>query len=85
MKEFHEEEGKHFVEAEFDIKYDTASFLKYYKNRLSLAGLHNITGINKRLLSKYANGKNRPSKQTVNKINSSLKNFANELYQVNFS
>ena len=82
MKEFHKEEGKHFVEAEFDIRYDTASFLNYYSKKLSLAGLEKITGINQRQLSHYANGTYRPTKKTVNKINTSLHNFAKELSQV---
>jgi len=84
MKEFHKERGKYFVEAEFEIKYDVASFLNYYSGKLSLAGLGRITGINQRQLSHYVNGVNRPSKQTVTKINNSLHSFANELSQVNF-
>jgi len=84
MKEIYEEEGRHFVEADFDIKYDVASFLNYYSGRLSLAGLEKITGINQSQLSHYVNGTNRPSKQTVIKINESLRSFANELSQVNF-
>jgi len=82
MKEFHKEEGKHFVEAEFEILYDTASFLNYYSKKLSLAGLEKITGINQRQLSHYANGTYRPTKKTVNKINTSLHTFAKELSQV---
>lgn len=85
MKEFHEEEGKHFVEANFDIQYDVASFLNYYSGRLSLAGLGRITGINQRQLSHYVNGKYRPSKRTVQKINTSLHSFANDLQQVQLS
>jgi hypothetical protein len=82
MKEFHKEQKKYFVEAEFEIKYDIASFLNYYSNRLSLAGLEKITGVNQRQLSHYVNGTNRPSKQTIKKINHSLHNFANELSQI---
>ena len=82
MKEFHEAQGKYFVEAEFEIKYDIASFLNYYSGRLSLAGLERITGINQRQLSHYVNGTNRPSKQTIKRINNSLHSFANELSQV---
>jgi predicted RNase H-like HicB family nuclease len=85
MKEFHKEEGKHFVEAEFEILYDTASFLNYYSKKLSLAGLEKITGVNQRQLSHYVNGTYRPSKRTVNKINQSLHSFAKELSQVQLS
>jgi hypothetical protein len=82
MKEFHKEQKKYFVEAEFEIKYDIASFLNYYSNKLSLAGLEKITGVNQRQLSHYVNGTNRPSKQTIRKINHSLHDFANELNQL---
>jgi len=85
MKQIHEEEGRNFVEADFDIKYDVASFLNYYSGRLSLAGLGRITGINQRQLSHYVNGKYRPSKRTVQKINTSLHSFANDLQQVQLS
>ena len=85
MKEFHKEQGEEFVEVIFEIKYDIASFLNYYSGRLSLAGLEKITGINQRQLSHYANGKNRPSKQTIKKINNSIHSFANELSQVYLS
>jgi hypothetical protein len=85
MKGFHKEQGKYFVEAVFEIKYDMASFLNYYSGRLSLAGLEKITGINQRQLSHYVNGTNRPSQQTIRKINTSLHGFANELSQVYFS
>jgi hypothetical protein len=82
MKEFHKEQEKEFIEVEFEIKYDIASFLNYYSGRLSLSGLEKITGINQRQLSHYVNGVNRPSKQTIKKINNSLHHFANELRQV---
>ena len=85
MKKFHKEQGKYFVEAVFEIKYDIASFLDYYSGRLSLAGLEKITSINQRQLSHYVNGINRPSKQTITKINNSLHSFANELSQVHLS
>ena len=43
MKEFFIEEGKEFPEVEFDFSYDVASFLAYYSDKLSLAGLERIT------------------------------------------
>jgi hypothetical protein len=85
MKEFYKEQEKFFVEASFEIKYDMASFLNYYSGKLSLAGLEKITGINQRQLSHYVNGINRPSRQTIRKINNSLHGFANELSQVHFA
>ncbi|MCL2041452.1 MAG: helix-turn-helix transcriptional regulator [Bacteroidales bacterium] len=82
MKEFHKELGKKFVEAEFNIVYDVASFLNYYAGKFSLAGLGRITGINQRQLSHYVNGYTRPTKKTVEKIDDALHQLAGELIQV---
>lgn len=77
-------DGKHFEEAEFDFKYDMASFLSYYTRAFSLAGLSRITGINKGQLSHYATGRRKPSQSTVQKIQNSVQSFAKGLSQVRF-
>lgn len=77
-------DGKHFEEAEFDFKYDMASFLSYYTRAFSLAGLSRITGINKGQLSHYATGRRKPSQSTVQKIQNSVQSFAKDLSQVRF-
>jgi len=82
MKEFHKEIGKEFVEANFEISYDIASFLNYYAGKFSLAGLERITGINQRQLSHYVNGYKHPTKKTVEKIDNALQQLAGELSQV---
>ena len=82
MKKIYEEESNHFVEAEFVFHFDTASFLNYYTNYFSLAGLSRLTGINQRQLSHYVNGKRNPSKQTILKIDHSIHTFAAKLNQV---
>ena len=84
MKAFHLQKGKYFVEAEFNYVYDTASFLAYYSNVLSLAGLQRITGVNQGQLSHYVTGHRKPSQKTVQKIEKSLHAFANEISQVHF-
>lgn len=84
MKEFHTKKEKEFVEAEFNFKYDLASFLQYYSNKLSLAGLARITGVNQGQLSHYMTGHRKPSKRTVEKIEKSLHEFAKEISQVSF-
>ena len=84
MKEFYNKKGKESVEAEFIYVYDTASFLAYYSNVLSLAGLQRITGINQGQLSHYVNGHRKPSPKTVEKIEKSLHAFAKEISQVHF-
>ena len=82
MKELYLSESKHFEEAEFEFKYDTASFLAYYSNVLSLAGLGRLTGIAQGQLSHYVTGKRKPSLKTVQKIEKSLHEFAAEIAQV---
>jgi len=84
MKKFHYKEGKHFVEAVFEFHFDVPSFLGYYTNYFSLAGLARLTGINQRQLSHYLNGVRNPSKQTIKKIDSSINTFAKNLSQVQF-
>lgn len=82
MKELYASENKHFEEAEFEFKYDTASFLAYYSNVLSLAGLGRLTGIAQGQLSHYVTGKRKPSPKTVRKIEKSLHEFAAEIAKV---
>ena len=84
MKQLYKEEEKHFIEAEFVFHYDTASFLNYYTNYFSLAGLSRLTGINQRQLSHYSNGTRNPSKQTIQKIDNAIYKFGNNLCKVQF-
>ena len=85
MKEFFIEEGKEFPEVEFDFGYDVASFLAYYSDKLSLAGLERITGVAQGQLSHYVTGRRQLSKKTVEKIQKALQSFGNELSHVNFA
>ena len=82
MQEVYAEEGSKFPDVEFDFIYDMASFLNYYAYAFSLAGLARITGVNQGQLSHYVTGRRRPSKSTVEKIEQSLHDFANEIGQV---
>jgi hypothetical protein len=84
MKELFDEEKKHFVEADFEFHYDTASFLQYYSNYFSLAGLGRVTGINQRQLSHYVNGYKTPRPDTIKKIETSLHRLSAELSHVRF-
>ena len=85
MQEVYAEEGSKFPDVEFDFIYDRASFLNYYAYAFSLAGLARITGVNQGQLSHYVTGRRRPSKSTVEKIEQSLHDFANEIGQVKFA
>ena len=82
MKAYCAEEGEPFEEAEFSFSYDIASFLSYYKDRLSLAGLQRVTGVAQGQLSHYLTGRSKPSKKTVEKMQTAIKSFAEELGRV---
>ena len=84
MKKSFEKDNQHFQEAEFEFQYDTASFLGYYTNYFSLAGLSRLTGIHQGQLSHYVNGTRHPSKQTIQKIDTCIHRFANQLTRVQF-
>lgn len=84
MKASYVERNKNFVEAEFTFLYDVASFLGYYGNILSLAGLERLTGVNQGQLSHYVTGRRKPSKRTIEKIEKKLQAFGKELNQVQF-
>ncbi|OXA65571.1 DNA-binding protein [Flavobacterium aquidurense] len=84
MKEYYKEENKNFIECEFEFSYDIASFLEYYGNIISLAGLERLTGVNQGQLSHYVTGRRKPSKTTVLKIEKKLHEFGKELNQVEF-
>jgi len=85
MKELFAEKNLEFPDkVEFEFKYDIPSFLAYYSDRISLAGLGRLTGINRRQLSHYVTGHRRPSAKTVRRIEQSLHAFGKELSQVNF-
>jgi hypothetical protein len=85
MKAYYAEIGKPFVELEFEFCYDVASFLNYYSQILSLAGLSRLTGINQGQLSHYLNGRKKPSAKTVEKIERHIHEFANELATLKLS
>jgi len=85
MKKLHSEKGKEFIEATFDFQYDMASFLQYFSNKFTFAGLQNITGVSQAQLSQYASGYRKPGAKTVKRIETSLHNFANEINMVHFT
>ena len=67
---------------EWELRFDTASFLQYFSDRLSLAGLQVITGINRKQLSHYVTGHSRPSAATVRKIQQGIDSFSEQLSRV---
>lgn len=84
MEELFRARGEHFVACEFEFSYDVASFLSYYSNVLSLAGLERLTGVNQGQLSHYVTGHRKPGKKTTEKIEKRLKEFGKDLQQIDF-
>jgi hypothetical protein len=84
MKVYYAETNKKFTEYEFEFQFDVASFLAYYGNILSLAGMERLTGVNQGQLSHYVTGHRKPSKKTIEKIEKKLHEFGKELNQVEF-
>lgn len=84
MKAHYNRTGKKFENVDFEFSYDIPSFLAYYSNKLSLAGLERITGVAQGQLSHYVTGRRNPSKKTVEKIQNALQAFGKELSHINF-
>ena len=82
MKSFYIKKGKVFEECEFVFSYDMASFLSYFSRNFSLAGLSRLTGINQGQLSHYLTGHRKPSRRTVEKMQQSIREFADELGKI---
>ena len=84
IKRVYADEGREFEEVEFSFVYDTASFLSCFQKSFTLAGLEHITGIAQGQLSHYANGRRKPSRQTVEKMQDALHSFGEELAHISF-
>ena len=83
-REYFKSEGKRFQEAQFAYVYDFASFLAYYTQVFSLAGLSHLTGINPQQLSHYATGRRNPSAKTMQRIDTALHSFSQDLASFSF-
>ncbi len=66
-------------EYELEYKLDAQSFLEYFSQYLSLAGMERITGVNQKQLSNYLNRRSKPRKQQIERISKGLRRFASEL------
>lgn len=79
VESFRDEYPEAVANAEFDFRYDIRSFLEYYSHMFSLAGLSRITGIAAGQLSHYLNGVRNPSPKTLERIQSSIRAFGEQL------
>ena len=74
-------QGEISVEWTFDVQ----SFLQYYSGIFTKAALERITGVNQKLLGHYASGLKKPRKAQVEKIESALHGFLNDIRQVHLA
>ena len=72
-------------EIKVTFKYDVASFLRDFKDVLSMSGLQIVTGINQKQLQHYLSGHRRPSEATVRKIEQGVHDLATKLREVEFA
>jgi len=63
-------------------KYDTESFLQYYKGILTNSALERLSGINQKQIHHYASGLRKPSKKTTQKIQTALHDLGSELLSI---
>ena len=72
------------IRGDFEIewKFDVPSFLEYYSNFISLAGMERMTGINQKQLSNYLNHRSVPRAKQADRILSGIHRFARELLSI---
>ena len=85
MKQNYISEGNVFEDVEFEFFYDTASFLSEYAGIFSLSGLEKITGVSQTQLGHFLHGRRKPSRKTIDKIQSGVERFAKELTAIKFA
>ena len=85
MRDYFAEIGRPVTEAEFEFRFDTASFLEEYAGIFSLSGLERITGVNQTQLGHYLHGRRKPSRKTVERIQKGVEEFTKELTAFKFA
>ena len=83
----YEEERKPWMDKEFTFEYvfqDIPSFVEAYNGLLNQSSLARISGINTGQMRQYVSGVKHPTKKTLQRIESGLKRYADELQSVSF-
>jgi len=83
----YEEERESWMDGEYTFEYvfqDIPSFVEAYNGMLNQSSLARISGINTGQMRQYSSGVKRPTKRTLQRIESGLKRYANELQSVSF-
>lgn len=68
----------------YEIKwqFDTASFLQYISKVFTKSGIERITGVNQKQLGHYSSGLKKPRKNQIEKIDSGIRQFVEDLQQI---
>ena len=85
MKQDYISAGNEFEDVDIEFCYDTASFLSEYAGIFSLSGLEKITGVSQAQLGHFLHGRRKPSRKTIDKIQSGVDRFAKELTAIKFA
>jgi hypothetical protein len=64
---------------EIELIFDITGLVKYYSQFITLPAMENLTGVNQKQLWQYANGYKVPRKETSERIEKGLKQFARQL------
>ena len=83
----YEEEREPWMDDEYAFDYvfqDIPSLVEAYNGLLNQSSLARIAGINTGQMRQYTSGVKRPTKRTLQRIESGLKRYANELQSVSF-
>ena len=73
-----------FLDGEFEVvyKFDTESLLQYYAGVITPAALERLSGIHQKQLWNYSQGRSKPRKQQVEKIEKALHSLGSELMSI---
>jgi hypothetical protein len=83
----YEEERESWMDSKYTFEYvfqDIPSFVEAYHGLLNQSSLARISGINTGQIRQYTSGKKRPTRRTLQRIESGLKRYAVELQSVSF-
>jgi predicted RNase H-like HicB family nuclease len=85
LQEFNEEIPE-VLQGEYtlDFKMDIPTFFEWASGIVTQTGLAKIAGINKNLVSQYANGIKKPGDKQLRKIETAIHQFARELQMISF-
>jgi len=87
LEGLYEEEREPWMTEDYSFEFvfqDVPLFIEAYNNFLNHNSLARIVGINSLQIRQYRTGAKRPTKRTIQRIESGLKKYAQELQTVSF-